>query len=87
MISIFCRQAKVSEYNKINVKKIAKLVIDAMNLKNVVLQFTGGINGGRGWRGDVKKMLLDVTKLESLGWKNMYHSTDAIRQTIRALLK
>ena len=76
----------VGSQDQINVKKIAKLVIDEMNLKDVAFQFTGGVDGGRGWRGDVKKMLLDVTKIESLGWKHKLSSKDAIVQTIRSLL-
>ena len=76
----------VSSKDQINVTDIAKLIIEEMNLKAVVFQFTEGINGGRGWKGDVKNMLLDVTKLEVLGWKNVYNSADAIRQTIRSLL-
>jgi UDP-glucose 4-epimerase len=76
----------VGSQDQINVKDIAKLIVEEMDLNDVVFQFMGGINGGRGWKGDVKKMLLDVAKLESLGWKNIYNSADAIRQTIRSLL-
>jgi UDP-glucose 4-epimerase len=77
----------VGSQDQINVKDIANLIIGEMNLNDVVFQFVDGINGGRGWKGDVIKMLLDITKLESLGWKNMYSSTEAIRRTIRSLLK
>jgi len=76
----------VGSQDQTNIKDIAKLIVEEMNLNDVVFQFMGGINGGRGWKGDVKKMLLDVTKLESLGWKNIYNSADAIRQTIQSLL-
>jgi hypothetical protein len=33
-----------------------------MKLKNVKFKFTGGIDGGRGWKGDVKNMLLDMAR-------------------------
>jgi UDP-glucose 4-epimerase len=77
----------VGSADQINVKDIAQLIVNEMGLNDVVFQFMDGVNGGRGWKGDVKKMLLDVTKLESLGWKNIYSSTDAVTQTIRALLQ
>jgi len=35
-----------------------------MKLKNVKLTFTGGEGGGRCWKGDVKNMLLDTTKIK-----------------------
>ena len=33
-----------------------------MKLKNVNLKLTRGVDGGRGWKGDAKNMLLDITK-------------------------
>ena len=33
-----------------------------MKLKNVKLKFTGGVDSGRGWKGDVKNMLLDMAR-------------------------
>jgi len=38
---------------------------------------------GRGWVGDVKNMLLNVTKLKAKGWKPKYNSKEAVRQTAR----
>ena len=76
----------VGSQDQINVQEIAKLVVDEMDLKDVTFQFTGGVDGGRGWRGDVKQMLLDVTKIESIGWKHKFSSKEAIVQTIRSLL-
>jgi UDP-glucose 4-epimerase len=35
--------------------------------QKVKFEFTGDIDGGRGWKGGVKNMLLDVSKLKSLG--------------------
>jgi len=37
--------------------QIAQIVIEEMGLKSVKLRFTGGADGGRGWKGDVKNML------------------------------
>ena len=82
---------KVEVYNvgsedQINVKNIAQIIIEEMNLKNVKIKFTGGVDGGRGWRGDVKNMLLDISKLKSLGWKPKLNSEQAIRKTVNQLL-
>ena len=45
----------------------------------------GRVRCGRGWVGDVKNMLLDVTKLKAKGWKPKYNSKEAVRQTVRRI--
>jgi len=77
----------VGSEDQINVTTIAQIVVKEMGLKEVKFKPTGGVDGGRGWRGDVKNMLLDVTKLKSLGWKPKLNSEKAVRQTIRDLRK
>jgi UDP-glucose 4-epimerase len=37
-----------------------------MKLKNVKFKSAGGVDGGRGWKSDIKNMLLDITKIKSL---------------------
>jgi len=71
--------------NQIDVKTIAQTVIEEMELKNVKLTFTGGVDGGRGWVGDVKNMLIDVSKIKSLGWKPKLNSKQAVRKAIKHL--
>lgn len=80
VINIF----NVGSEDQINAKDIAKIVVNEMNLQNVKFQFTGGIDGGRGWKGDVKKMLLKVSRIKSLGWKCKHGSADAVTRTIKA---
>ncbi len=82
---------KVEIYNvgssdQITVKKIAEIVTQEMKLENVSFQFTGGVNGGRGWKGDVKNMHLAVNKLLKTGWKPKYNSEQATRLTTQAIL-
>lgn len=60
-------------------------MVEEMKLKNVHFRFTGGIDCGRGWIGDVKNMLLDVTKLKAKGWKPKYGSKEAIRKTAKSI--
>jgi UDP-glucose 4-epimerase len=77
----------VGSEDQVDVGTIAKMVIEEMGLKDVRLNFTGGVDGGRGWRGDVKNMLLDIKKLKSLGWRPKYGSEETVRSAIRDLLK
>jgi UDP-glucose 4-epimerase len=62
------------------VKTIAEIVVKEMKLRNVKLKFTGGVDGGRGWRGDVKNMQLDSSKIRKLGWKPKHNSQQAIKK-------
>lgn len=71
----------------VNVKSIAQIVVEEMRLKNVAYNFTGGVDGGRGWKGDVKYMLLAIEKLKSQGWKPKINSTQTVRATTQSILK
>jgi len=51
----------------------------------VEFKFTGGVDRGRGWAGDVKNMLLDISKLKSRGWVPKYNSEEAVRLTVRSI--
>lgn len=69
----------------IDVFEVAKTAIDAWGLQNVELATTGGVEGGRGWKGDVKRMGLSNEKIKKLGWRPKHGSADAIRATAEAL--
>jgi len=75
----------VGSEDRVDVKQIAQVVIDTMGLKNTRWRFTGGVDG-RGWRGDVKEMQLDITKIRALGWKPKHNSLDAITEATRSIL-
>jgi UDP-glucose 4-epimerase len=85
---IFCaslKKEKVGIFNMGNIDttdvlSIADIVIDTMNLENVKIKTTGGVDGGRGWKGDVKQMHLDVSKLKDLGWLPKLSSNSAVRK-------
>ena len=84
-------ETRVAMYNvgsldQVTVGKIAKIVVDALGLQDVQFAFTGGVDGGRGWRGDVKVMLLSVEKLLKTGWKPKYTSEQAVRRAIEEIL-
>jgi len=68
------------------VREIAEIVTRAMGLEGVKFKFTGGVKGGRGWVGDVKVMLLDISKIKRLGWRPRYTSREAVEEAVKALL-
>ncbi len=70
-----------SEKNKVN--EIAELVSRNMKLKPK-FKYTGGT---RGWTGDVKLMLLDTKKIESLGWIQRISLQEGIKKYIKWLEK
>ena len=67
----------------IKVVDIARIVSSKMNLKPRFV-FTGG---ERGWKGDIPRMMLDVSKIKSLGWKPKYNSRQAVELTVEWMLK
>ena len=86
-----CMQGNVEVLNvgsedQVGVREIAEVVVEEMRLKGVGFRFTGGVDGGRGWVGDVKNMLLDVTRLKAKVWKPEYNSKEAVRQTVKRIV-
>ncbi|HJJ98653.1 MAG TPA: NAD-dependent epimerase/dehydratase family protein [Methanocorpusculum sp.] len=67
----------------VSVKRIAELIVEEMDLKNVSFTFTGG---DRGWVGDVPTMRLSVEKLRATGWEPGITSEESVRRAIRAML-
>jgi UDP-glucose 4-epimerase len=70
-----------------NVLEIAETVKEVMGLRDARITLTGGVDGGRGWKGDVKVMQLDLTELISTGWAPKYTSEEAVRLTAEAVVK
>ncbi|AEH24935.1 NAD-dependent epimerase/dehydratase family protein [Pyrococcus yayanosii] len=70
----------------ITVREIAEIVSEEMGLRPV-FKFTGGVDGGRGWKGDVKFMLLSIEKAKRTGWRPRMSSREAVRKTVKELLK
>ena len=68
------------------VKRIAEIMVEEMNIQNVKFHFTGGVDGGRGWKGDVKNMHLSIEKLTKKSWKPKNSSEEAIRLTVKSYL-
>ena len=66
-----------------SVDKIAKIVVEAMNLKNVKFNYTGT---ERGWPGDVPQVLLSAGKMKSIGWQAKLTSDGAVRKAAKELV-
>jgi len=72
--------------DQLSVKRIAQVVAEEMGIPPPKLIFTGGVDCGRGWKGDVKTMHLSIEKLLKTGWKPKFNSEEAVRLTARKLL-
>jgi len=81
-VSVF----NIGSEDQTSVREIAGMVVDEMGLRDVRMHYTGGVDGGRGWKGDVKNMLLDIEKIKKTGWRPKYNSAESIRRTVRSLL-
>jgi len=75
----------IGSEDRLIVMKIAEIVINAMKLSNVAIRTTGGVDGGRGWKGDVKIMQLDTSNLKKHGWKPKHNSVEAVKLTAKSL--
>lgn len=92
LMGININREKVEIYNvgsedQVTVKEIADIVCEKMGLNGVQYMFTGGIDGGRGWKGDVKFMFLSINKLKELGWKPKLNSRQSVERAAEEILK
>jgi UDP-glucose 4-epimerase len=71
--------------DRVSVLMIAEIVKEEAGQPGARIRLTGGVDGGRGWRGDVKLMQLDTASLRRLGWAPRYNSEEAVRLTARAV--
>ncbi|TLX65865.1 MAG: NAD-dependent epimerase/dehydratase family protein [Thaumarchaeota archaeon] len=72
--------------DSIKVLSIAHTVCKNMSLNNTQIVTTGGINGGRGWIGDIKTAHLDISKLKGLGWLPKLSSAESVEITTKEIL-
>lgn len=75
----------IGSVDMIDVTELAKIVVSELGLKDVKFRYTGGVDGGRGWKGDVKLMQLSIDKLISSGYIPKSNSREAVRETVRLL--
>jgi len=71
---------------QITTNEIVDIILEEFTLQNIKKIFKG-IEGGRGWIGDIKIMLLDIAKIKSLGWKPSLDSKEAVTKTVKEIIK
>lgn len=76
----------VGSIDMITVKEIAKIVSSTMNRPKIKFKYTGGVDGGRGWKGDVKIMQLSIEKILKTGWKPKYNSRQSVELAAKELI-
>lgn len=67
-----------------SVKKIADTICEELGLKNVKYEYTGGESG---WKGDVPQFRYCLDKIHKMGWKAQYTSDEAVRKTVRDVIR
>lgn len=77
----------VGSEDTVTVKEIAGVVAEEMGVSRIRFKFTGGVDGGRGWKGDVKNMQLSIKKLLDTGLKPKYSSKKAVELTAHELAR
>lgn len=92
-IVVGCEQAKerVEIYNvgtsqTTSVRDIAEIVVSVMGLSGVDFKWTGGVDGGRGWKEDIKHMQLSVERLKNRGWQAKLSSNEAVMKAAGELM-
>lgn len=83
----------IGNIDQTNVEEIAEIVIKEMTKSGKIegepkINFTGGVLGA-GWAGDVKEMLLDISKISKMDFEPKLKSNEAIakatKETINSL--
>ena len=79
----------LSSGTKLSVQDIVKIILEEMNLKNTKIKYAGGPQGwgGGGWKGDVKIVHYDISKLKKTGWSPKLSSADAVRLAVRGTIE
>jgi UDP-glucose 4-epimerase len=75
----------IGSHDTLLVDHIAKAVIRAMGLRGVKIVHKAA-PGGRGWKGDVKVMHLDLDRIRALGFRPRSSSREAVERTARAVV-
>lgn len=76
----------VGPEDQVNIRTIADIVTESMKLIDVKFRYRIAAEGGRGWKGDVKIMLLDVSRLRELGWEPKRNSFESVVEASKQIL-
>ena len=76
----------IGSEDSIEIINVAKVVCKNMKLPDIEIITTGGIENGRGWKGDIKSAHLDISKLKNLGWHPKLSSLEAADLTSQEII-
>ncbi|MCC6052993.1 MAG: GDP-mannose 4,6-dehydratase [Desulfurococcaceae archaeon] len=76
----------VGNVDCITVKDLVSIILREIGLTNVRVVYKPVLHGV-GWPGDIKRIVLDVKKIMSLGWKPKMSSREAVSDTARQLIR
>ena len=85
-------QDKVEVFNlgsedSVEIMDVAKIVCKNMGLNEIKINLTGGVDDGRGWKGDIRIAHLDITKLKNSGWIPKLSSINSADITSQEIIK
>jgi len=75
----------VASEGQTDVSRIAEEVSRQMGV-SPEWRWTGGVDGGRGWKGDVRNMALSIARLEAAGWHPRLASDGAVAAAVAKAL-
>ena len=70
----------------ISVKDVVNIILRETGLREIKVIYKPLLHG-IGWLGDVKRIALDIRRIESLGWKPTMNSENAVADTVRCLIR
>ncbi len=76
----------VGSKDTLDVMSVARIVSNTMSQRTIMYKISGGVDGGRGWLGDVKRMFLDTRRIEKLGWRPIMSSEEAVEHATKEML-
>lgn len=75
----------VGNFDWITVRDIVSTILNTLKLQDIKVTYKPILHGV-GWPGDVKKIILDITKLANLNWKPTFNSREAVESTVKSLV-
>jgi UDP-glucose 4-epimerase len=75
----------IGNNDRTSVIRIAELVSKEMGIRPRFV-LTGGVEGGRAWKGDVRTVLLSIAKVKRLSWSPEFSSDETVRRAVNAIL-
>ncbi len=76
----------IGNLDSIRTAEVARIITEGAGRGNLDVVFKPATPDGRGWKGDLKQIQLDIKEILQLGWKPSHTSKEALKLTTEALL-